>query len=295
MKIDYCQLESTSLNKALKRMNISRPKEEGVYKSFFAYIDQEPIGCLLLNSLDNKGFFIITLMVIPMFRGEGIGSILLNKAFDFCKKINKSSLSLSCNTLNHDVKRFNKFLLQNQWEPIQYKYTKYKVKVDAFQKSFIDKFFYRDTSIKFEKCEILYLNQLTDLQIEEVRQTAISKDNFDLKIKERLKFMAKELSVFVVVDNVFIAWSIVQRERGKEMSLLHTYVDKSYRATGIGLKLWYLIFKKATSIQEYASISFISFIFDKRHSKLLKLYNMIFDNKIHSNIDYYFSSVSLAS
>ena len=61
---------------------------------YIAYIDEKPAGCVALRKLDDTKCELKRLFVIPEFRGQNLGHILIKQIIDDAKSIGYESLFL---------------------------------------------------------------------------------------------------------------------------------------------------------------------------------------------------------
>lgn len=92
-QIDYMVEKYQSLPALTRAMN-----QEG-YTYFLGYEDKKLVGYCGVKD-EKKRLFLSKLYVHKSSRGKGYSSLLLNKAVDFAKKKNLTSIYLTCNKQN---------------------------------------------------------------------------------------------------------------------------------------------------------------------------------------------------
>lgn len=289
MNVYYQLIENQTLSKKIKELGIVLPNLNRGCEciSFGAFIGKNIIGSILLETLDNKNFTVNIFVVLPMFRNLEIGSTLLKIATKYCKDSGGVNIIIKCNTSDHVLDLVNSFLTKNQLKNLKYEYTKYRIKIEKFQTYFINKFFYGSSKNEINNYNIYYLNELSRDQINKVNQKAASVDNTYLLSDNLLNIIIPELSLFVMNNNEFIAWCVLEEENDTEISISHTYIDKKYRSYEFCLQLWNIIFRKYIKNESYKKYKYISFLFQKSNLNLLRLYSLLFGKYIEKEIEYF--------
>lgn len=292
MKIDYFPIGKKELYILEERFNIVIPscQDNNRITPIGAYFKNEIVGCILLQTANFKDFIANYFIVLPVFRDMGVGSTLLEYAVEFCKTNLAEKITLKSNSFDHDIAKLNSFFKKNNWDILNYEYTKYKFRIKDFKELFIKKYYIDSNSSNIDDHIIYHFSQLSKEQIDYINTKAHLIEGLDLFPIYGLKYIVPELSFFVMVNDEFVAWSVSAYENDNEITIRHTYVDEKFRSTGLGLHLWNLTYRQLLKNSKFKGFQFASFCFQKNIPKLLKLYMLLFNQYLYGNTDYFCST-----
>jgi GNAT superfamily N-acetyltransferase len=258
-------------------------------KCFVAFLENEIIGILLLNKVDEGTIRIRIFQVLPLFRCQNIGSALLQLAEEYAASIFSKKIFVKYNDTDNDIERCNRFFCKNNWNTGKYSYTRFYLKKERFEKNFILRFYDMENIVNNNRINLLFFNELSEEKKKQVKKQSEKMLSNGLLPFNALDSMIKDLSIFAFINETLIAWSVAELIKYNEISIRNTFVDSEFRSSGLGMYLWYRIFCKASENRDFDSIKRISFDFQKDDNRINKLYTLLFGKFLEQSVDYYIS------
>ena len=289
MKVNFKEIESEQLSEVSEIFGINLFVFRNYLKCFGAFLRDEIIGILLLIEGDENSIRIRVFQVLPLFRGNHIGSMLLKLAEDYSGSIRSRKIFVKYNDTENDLEKCNRFFIRNNWETVKYTHTRFCFKKENFGKNFISRFYDPENTILNGEITCLFCNELSEKMRNRAKEQSEKMFSNGLLPFSDLDLMNKRLSVFAFLNDNLIAWSVANLLKHNEISIRSTFVVNKYRNSGLGMYLWYLIFCKTNENQDFNLIKWISFDFQKDDDRLRKLYTLLFGRILEQSTDYYIS------
>ena len=238
---------------------------------------------VILNTIDE--YLIASLYVVPMFRGLGISTKLLNIGLSPLFESEQKRIVLKLCTKTNSFNIAEKIAYKNQiklslLEPILF-VVKKNCWIEMIQNVFGDFFstnrFKYKTFSKLSKQEI---NKITDYSVKHLPYFLQPFAKFDDK--------RKLLSIFIFDQNNNIkAWSIVHCEKLSNIYIECTYVMPDCRKNGLGILSWEFIRHRLQNLEILDQVKKISFAVDTINPRAYKLFNKLTKDILYEKIQHY--------
>lgn len=254
--------------------------------TLLANYKSEIIGIISLSEFSKKQSDITYFSVIPVFRGKGIGSLLVKKAINVCKQKNIKQISIKCDDKHKNIVLINNFLTKNGLRELQYDYSCYRFRREDFYKSFVREFTNKGfESFYNKKYSIISLKETDRCNLKFIQKELQNKiSDFVLNLEED-KRIIPEISLSLFFRNKVIACIVFGYVSDSEISVLATFVKEEYRKNELAFKLWAYAHLKAEELKITEKIKWISFGFSKNKKELLTLYHRLFRSYLHEEFD----------
>ncbi|MDR3218229.1 MAG: GNAT family N-acetyltransferase [Dysgonamonadaceae bacterium] len=289
MNFNYKEIQTEQFIKVSEIFDISVSIFRNYLNCFGAFLGNEIIGILLLIRGDEDTIRIRFFQVLPLFRCNNIGSVLLKLAKEYAVSIHSKKIIATYNDAENDIERCSRFFHKNNWTIGRYTHTRVRLKKEGFEKNFISKFFSTENSVFNNEIRFLFYTELSEEKKNHIKEQSEQMLSNGLLPFNALDLMIKDLSIFAFFNQTLIAWSVADFVKYNEVSIRNTFVINEFRNSGLGMYLWYLIFCKASENRDFDSITQISFDFQKDDNRLNRLYMLLFGKILEKSIDYYIS------
>ncbi|MDR1370002.1 MAG: GNAT family N-acetyltransferase [Dysgonamonadaceae bacterium] len=293
MNVTYKKIESEQFRTASETFCVNLSTFENYLNCFGAFWENNIIGILLLTERGEEEIQILFFHVLPLFRDHSIGSTLLKFAEKHSISTLSRRISAKYNDAENDIERCNRFFYKNNWAVGKYIHTKFCFKKESFKKDYISRFFDIDNVVISNDINFMFFSELSEEKKKQIKIQSEKMLSNGLLPFNNLDLMIKDLSLFGFANQDLIAWSVVDYIKHNEASIRNTFVINRFRNSGLGMYIWYLIFRKANENHNFDSIKRISFDFQKDDNKLNKLYTLLFGKILEQRTEYYISEKKL--
>ncbi len=167
MDVIYKEIEKDLFTKVSDVFNINLTILKNHLKCFGAFLEDEIIGILSLTQEDKGAVRIKYFQILPLFRCNQIGSVLLKLVKEYAVSIHAKKMFVKYNDVESDVEKCSRFFTKNKWDSLKYTHTRFCFKKERFNECFISKFY--DTDDKIFNDEIIFIS-FSELSKEKVNQ-----------------------------------------------------------------------------------------------------------------------------
>lgn len=280
-KIVYSICEVKKLQGFFIEYGLYLPENQNVI-SLSAELDDEIIGYSVISTKNGEYFGMYYLFVIPMMRGMGVGSALLNYAINYFR-IHFPQKKLVIHYCSNNEK-IRSFFVKNKLPEPEYDSTYYVCNY----KKWLDEIFPIYQYVNYEN--FTFYKEYQELSDDEKKKVVeVVKNN---EIPNYLNpFLFNDTSINLIRLILFdqrggvIGWTCGTINNKKNFKILITYICPEFRKYRMGIYLWSCLYTWCFNYGK--DVKIFSFDFDKRNTKLYNFYHRLVGKVISSEYDNY--------
>lgn len=239
-----------------------------------AYWLDDIIGIITVYNYEPKQCVISEWIVLPLFRGHGVGQLLLATAEHLCREKSNETLRLNCydNMSSYDTITF--LLGASGWRELTIDHNYYRIKISDFHRSF----FCRHNIInKINTNNGIYIKNYSQIT---QKDWSIVKNYIEhipqvLRPIQDSHNLLEDLTLFFFDNDKLIGWLTSTMHSTEEVCVENIYVDVEWRKSGLGITMMGELYDRLkTSKKE--KIRYVSFFTDNNDIPVKRLYNLLF-------------------
>ncbi len=250
-----------------------------------AQLQGEIVGVASAMVAEQAGFAkILVLYVVPMLRGLGIGTKLLDAIVRMCREKMPSSygdkvwITQKCDSLDVDIDRFSRFLVNNSWPALGYDSSTLVLDVNKITDCRFYKMGLVDEAFQLGNFSFRFMSDMSDEEIDDaLHQADFIAPHFLQPAKNR-QTVIPQLSSFVFDGDALVAWASMLRLSETEIYAECIYVKEECRENNLAYLILHRMMKY-TAI-ECPNVKRVHVGFDETDARLARFYRRIFDGCI---------------
>lgn len=254
---------------------------------FSINLSSDIIGIAIVYKIGKSDVSLRYLYIIPMFRDMGIGTNFIKYILSyFEKEISNRQFSIYYNS-NCNLDYIESFFDKLKFPKAKYDNTIYKIRYNDYK----EKVYPVYEHINFSQETII--KEYKDLTAQEKYQIKSISQKFDFDFafspfEERRDYIDRDIRLFYFNKyGDVVAWCYCTICGRTSFTIMMTYVIPEYRHFRYGLYVWSYLLQWCIKQGVAQEMSYISFDFDKRNTKLHHFYKRLLgDNLIEEKDNY---------
>lgn len=253
-----------------------------------AQLQGEIVGVASAMVDEQTGFAkILVLYVMPMLRGLGIGTKLLDAIVRMCQEKLPSSygdkvwIMQKCDSSDVDIDRFSRFLVNNSWPALAYDSSTLVLDMNKIPDCRFCKMGLVDEVFQLGNFSFRFMSDMSDEEFDDALQQACSIAPRFLQPAKNRWTVIPQLSCFVFDGDAVVAWASMLRLSETEIYAECIYVKEECRENNLAYLILHRMMKY-TAI-ECPDVKRVHVGFDETDARLARFYRRIFEGCILSD------------